>query len=107
MRAPDGAELQAPQLDALAGLEHDPLDLGPQLFDFEAREHRAHEFPGSLLEVLRTRDYDRMFARTLPQVFEEEKRQPAEMVAMQMADDDRVERVGLDTVALHLGQHAW
>ena len=56
--------------------------------------------------ILRTRDYDRMFARALPHVFEKQKWKSAEVVAMQMADDDRVERVGLDTMALHLGDHA-
>src|SRR5690348_12394191 len=106
MRTSNGAELEARELDAFAGLQNNPLHLALDILEPEAREHRAHQDPGSLLEIFGTRDYDRMFARALPHVFEEQEWQSAEMVAMQVTYDDRIERVGLDAVALHLSQNA-
>ena len=54
----------------------------------------------------RPRNYHRTLARTFPHIFEKQKRQTAEVIAVQMTDDHRVERIGLDTVALHLNQQA-
>src|ERR1700692_4621897 len=106
MGAPDASYLQARKLHALTGLQHHPLHLRSQLLEVEARVHRAHENPGSLLQVLRTRDHDRMTARTLPHIFQKQERQTAKMISMQMAYDDRVELVGFDPVALQLGKYA-
>ena len=80
-----------------SGLELDELEFAHQGMRIHARIHVTKEGAGALLEMSRTRDRQDALARALPHVFQHQEGQPAEMIAMQMADKNTIDVDGIDS----------
>src|SRR5579862_3297803 len=94
VRTANRADLEFAQPRRTSRLEHHELQLLLDLVEVEMREHRAHQRPGALLELGWTRNRQRLLTARLPHVVEDQKRQAAEMIAMQMTDEQQIEAVG-------------
>src|SRR5260370_12544220 len=93
------AYLELAQPRRSPGLEHHELQFMFDLVELEMRKHRAHQRPGPLLELGGSRDGQHPFAARLPHVVEDQKRQAAEMITVQMTYQQQIEAVGRNPVA--------
>src|SRR5262249_162832 len=94
-RERDRAQLRGSVRLQLHEIEHKAaLDLGG------IRVERLHGRMEPVLEARRPRDAERL-RPPAELAIENKERQAAEMIAMQMADDDQIDRVRIDAIALH------
>src|SRR5580692_6296440 len=100
VRTANRADFELAQPRRTSRLEHHELQLVPDLVELEMRKHGADQRPRPLLELGWPRDRKRLLAARLPHVLEDQKRQAAEMVAMQMTDQQQVKAVGRNPAAL-------
>src|SRR5216683_4746042 len=99
MRTANRVDLELAETRGAAGLEHDELQLVFYFVEFEMRKHCAHQLPGALLQLGGSGNRKDLLAARLPHVFQDEKRQPAEVIAVQVADEQQIETVCWDATA--------
>src|SRR5713101_386938 len=106
MRTANRADLEFAEARGAAGLEHHKLQLVFYFVEFEMRKHRAHQLPGPLLELGGSGNRKHLLAPRLPHVFEDQKWQAGEVIAVQMADEQQIETVSWDAIAFERGEQA-
>src|SRR5260370_25885329 len=104
MRTANRADLEFSETRRAAGLEHDELQLVFYFVEFEMREHRAHQLPGPLLQLCRSGNRKHLLAARFPHIFQNQKRQTREVIAVQMADYQQIETVSWDAIIFERAQ---
>src|SRR6266404_6081413 len=105
MRHADGQDLDVGDRRALLGYELAKAELERHRFGGDVAVQQAKERPHPLLDPRRTENQERAGTRPLEHVLEQQKRQPAVMVTVKMADDHKIDIGGIEALSLQRVQH--